>query len=173
MINGALPLQSRKAEIPAASVNAETREFDIVISTGAKVRRYRFEGWDTRIAYDEELVISDKACNTERVRSGAVMMLDSHSTWGGVTQTFGKLTRAWVEGGKAPGAIVASARGAGNAGGVNPEVPADWSATRTRPLCPFPAVAVYKGRGDVESAASWACRTPKGHGHGRGHDHDD
>ncbi|MCC7483042.1 MAG: HK97 family phage prohead protease [Hyphomicrobiales bacterium] len=105
VINGALPLQSRKAEIPAASVNAETREFDIVISTGAKVRRYRFEGWDTRIAYDEELVISDKACNTERVRSGAVMMLDSHSTWGGVTQTFGKLTRAWVEGGKLMGRV--------------------------------------------------------------------
>jgi feruloyl esterase len=86
---------------------------------------------------------------------------------------------AWVEGGKAPGALIASARGAGNAGGVNPEVPADWSATRTRPLCAYPAVAVYKGRGDVEQAASWTCRTPKGHGrghdrgHDRGDDHDD
>lgn len=41
--------------------------------------------------------------------------------------------------------------------GANPEVPATWSATRTRPLCPYPKLAVYRG-GDVESAASFACR---------------
>ncbi len=76
----------------------------------------------------------------------------------------------WVEGGVAPGAIVASARGPGNAGGVNPEVPADWSPTRTRPLCPYPSVARYKGRGDVEQAASWACRGPD---EGRSGHHDD
>lgn len=104
-ISGALPLQCRKAEIPMASVDAEAREFDIVISTGAKVRRYRYEGWDTRIAYDEELVISAKACNTERVDSGVVMMLDSHSTWGGVTNTFGRLQRAWVQDGKLMGRV--------------------------------------------------------------------
>ena len=77
---------------------------------------------------------------------------------------------AWVERGVAPESLVAQARGAGNVGGVNLEVPATWSATRTRPLCPFPTVARYKGRGDVESASSWACR---GGGHGYGHDHDD
>ena len=82
---------------------------------------------------------------------------------------------AWVERGDEPEAIVASARGAGNPGGTNLEVPADWSPTRTRPLCPYPTVATYKGRGDVEQAGSWACRKP-GHGHGHGrhhHDHDD
>ncbi len=74
----------------------------------------------------------------------------------------------WVEHGRAPSSIVASARGPGNAGAVNPEVPADWAADRTRPLCPYPTVARYKGRGDVERAESWACRGPdRGHGHGR------
>jgi hypothetical protein len=79
---------------------------------------------------------------------------------------------AWVEQGVAPESLVAQARGPGNVGGVNPEVPAGWSPTRTRPLCPFPQVARYKGHGDVESASSWACR---GGGHGYGHDrgHDD
>lgn len=67
---------------------------------------------------------------------------------------------AWVEQGVAPGSITAQARGAGNAGGVNAEVPANWSPARTRPLCPFPQVARYKGAGDVESAASWACVAP-------------
>ncbi|HEY0858040.1 MAG TPA: tannase/feruloyl esterase family alpha/beta hydrolase [Albitalea sp.] len=64
----------------------------------------------------------------------------------------------WVEQGQAPAAIVASARGPGNPGGVNPEVPAAWAPDRTRPLCPYPSVARYKGSGDVERAENWACR---------------
>lgn len=63
----------------------------------------------------------------------------------------------WVEKGKAPEQIVASARGAGNVGGVNSELPADWSATRTRPLCPYPLVARYQS-GDIELASSFACK---------------
>jgi len=77
---------------------------------------------------------------------------------------------AWVEHGQAPGALVASARGPGNAGGVNPDVPATWSASRTRPLCAYPEVAIYKGHGDVEQAASWACRRPAHAGHDADHD---
>jgi feruloyl esterase len=71
----------------------------------------------------------------------------------------------WVEHGKAPGSIVATARGAGNPGGVNPEIPAGWSPGRTRPLCPYPSVARYDGHGDPELARNWSCR-------GRDHDHD-
>ncbi len=52
----------------------------------------------------------------------------------------------------------ARARGAGNAGGVNPEVPATWAADRTRPLCPYPEIARYRGFGDVELASSYSCR---------------
>lgn len=68
----------------------------------------------------------------------------------------------WVEQGQAPGQIVASARGPGNAGGVNPEVPATWAADRTRPLCAYPDQARYNGRGDVERAESWSCHGPSG-----------
>lgn len=64
----------------------------------------------------------------------------------------------WVEQGVAPQAVTASARGAGNAGGVNPELPADWSANRSRPLCAYPTVAQYTGTGPVEAASSFACR---------------
>lgn len=76
---------------------------------------------------------------------------------------------AWVEQGRAPGAIVASARGAGNPGGVNSEVPASWAPDRTRPLCAYPEVAIYKGHGDVEKASSWQCRESSHGGHGGGH----
>jgi hypothetical protein len=65
---------------------------------------------------------------------------------------------AWVEQGVAPDRIAASARGAGNAGGANADVPAAWSATRTRPLCPVPLVARYKGTGSVEDAANFDCK---------------
>jgi pimeloyl-ACP methyl ester carboxylesterase len=64
----------------------------------------------------------------------------------------------WVEQGVAPQAVVASVRGAGNAGGVNTELPADWSAKRTRPLCAYPTVATYKGSGSLEDASSFACK---------------
>jgi hypothetical protein len=64
---------------------------------------------------------------------------------------------AWVEQGRMPGSIVASARGPGNAGGVNGDVPPTWSPNRSRPLCPYPQVARYKGAGDVEAASSWVC----------------
>lgn len=63
----------------------------------------------------------------------------------------------WVERGQAPSSIVATARGPGNPGGANADVPASWAPNRTRPLCPYPTVARYTGAGDVEQASSWAC----------------
>ncbi len=64
----------------------------------------------------------------------------------------------WVENGEAPAAIVAAARGAGNRGGVNPELPADWAPDRTRLLCPHPQVATYTGSGNSERADSFRCQ---------------
>jgi feruloyl esterase len=66
---------------------------------------------------------------------------------------------AWVEQGVTPRSVVASVRGPGS-NVPNPEIPADWSPTRTRPLCPWPQVARYRGTGDVESAASFQCVAP-------------
>jgi hypothetical protein len=83
----------------------------------------------------------------------------NHCSGGPATDQFDLLTplMQWVEQDEAPAEVVASARGASNPGGANPEVPASWSSDRTRPLCPFPRVAEYKG-GDIESADSFACR---------------
>ena len=33
----------------------------------------------------------------------------------------------------------------------------DGKVTRTRPLCPFPQIAVYKGSGSVDDAANFSC----------------
>ncbi|NQZ32456.1 MAG: tannase/feruloyl esterase family alpha/beta hydrolase [Oceanospirillaceae bacterium] len=82
-----------------------------------------------------------------------------HCRGGPATDQFDLLTElvAWVEEGQEPTAVIASARGVGNAGGVNKEVPANWSATRTRPLCPHPQVARYNS-GDIELASSFSCQ---------------
>lgn len=51
----------------------------------------------------------------------------------------------WVEQGKAPDAIIAShAR--------------DGKVDRTRPLCPYPQVASYKGSGSIDDAANFVCK---------------
>jgi feruloyl esterase len=51
----------------------------------------------------------------------------------------------WVEHGKAPDRILASHA----AGGI---------VDRTRPLCPYPQVAVYRGAGSTDEAASFECK---------------
>jgi pimeloyl-ACP methyl ester carboxylesterase len=66
----------------------------------------------------------------------------------------------WVERGVAPQLVLASARGLGNAGGANAELPPDWSATRSRPLCPYPAYAHYNGSGSPEDASNFSCKNP-------------
>ena len=55
----------------------------------------------------------------------------------------------WVENGKAPSSIVATHY-------ANDD-PTSGIVDRTMPLCPFPAEAVFNGRGDVNDAASWSC----------------
>lgn len=54
---------------------------------------------------------------------------------------------AWVERGQAPGPIIASKLG-------------ESGVTRTRPLCPYPQVARYDGKGDPDRAASFRCARP-------------
>jgi len=54
---------------------------------------------------------------------------------------------SWVEQGVAPERIVASHLTHG-------------AVDRTRPLCAYPRVAVYLGRGSTDDAASFACRVP-------------
>jgi feruloyl esterase len=50
----------------------------------------------------------------------------------------------WREHGKAPNEVLASQRNEGR-------------VTRTRPLCPYPQIAKYKGSGSVDRAESFAC----------------
>ena len=75
-----------------------------------------------------------------------------HCQGGPATDQFDALGAlvAWVEEGKAPDRIEARVNPA------NQELPARWTAQRSRPLCPWPQVARYAG-GPVEAAASFRC----------------
>jgi len=81
-----------------------------------------------------------------------------HCSGGPTTDQFDMITPLvnWVEKGQAPDSVVATARGTGNAGGVNADVPSTWNAARTRLLCAYPTVARY-GSGNVEAAESFSC----------------
>jgi feruloyl esterase len=52
----------------------------------------------------------------------------------------------WVEQGVAPEQIIAT------------KFDAAGNLTRSRPVCPYPAEAVYKGSGDINDAANFSCR---------------
>jgi feruloyl esterase len=84
----------------------------------------------------------------------------AHCSGGAATDQFDALTPLvrWVEEGVAPAAITARARGAGNGGGVNAELPSGWGTDRSRPLCPWPSVARYNGSGSLDDAGSFSCR---------------
>ena len=84
----------------------------------------------------------------------------NHCSAGPAADQFDMLTPlvAWVEQGIAPASVTAAVRGAGNAGGVNAELPKDWAAARARPLCAYPTAAHYKGTGSLDEAASFACK---------------
>ena len=57
----------------------------------------------------------------------------------------------WVEEGVLPASIKATKFNEGGpARGVN----------RTRPLCPYPQVAKYKGTGSTDEAENFECKTP-------------
>ena len=69
-----------------------------------------------------------------------------HCQGGPGTDTFDKMAaiEEWVAKGTAPNAIVASHA-------------ANGRVDRTRPLCPYPQVARYKGTGSIDSAESFVC----------------
>jgi feruloyl esterase len=53
----------------------------------------------------------------------------------------------WVEKGNAPDQIPASRI-------------RDGKVDRTRPLCPYPQIAQYKGTGSTDEAANFTCKLP-------------
>ena len=80
-----------------------------------------------------------------------------HCSGGPTTDSFDQLAAIveWVENGTAPDKLIAKARSNNTAlTSVTPAIPAG----RTRPLCPYPAHAAYKGSGSVDDAENFSCQ---------------
>lgn len=75
-----LPIIGRAAEVRASSIDREARRIEIIWTTGATVQRVRWEGWDDRIEYDEELSVDPGSVRLERLNAGAPF-LNAHSSW--------------------------------------------------------------------------------------------
>jgi len=71
----------------------------------------------------------------------------THCSGGPGPNTFDAVTalEQWVERGTKPASIVASHSNSG-------------TVDRTRPLCPYPQVAAYKGSGSLDDAANFVCK---------------
>ena len=74
----------------------------------------------------------------------------NHCQGGVGTDTFDKVAaiEEWMARGAAPSQIIASHA-------------TDGTVDRTRPLCPYPQVAIYKGTGSTDEASNFSCRNPR------------
>jgi feruloyl esterase len=121
---------------------------------GGKLLMYH--GWtdqqvtpQTSTIYYERVL---KAVGKEAAAKGIALFMVpgmNHCQGGAGTDTFDKMAaiESWVSSGVPPAQIVASHR-------TNGQV------DRTRPLCPFPQVAKYKGAGDTNDAVNFSCAAP-------------
>lgn len=87
-----MPLEAR---FEPASINEANRTVDLMLSSGAAVRRMTMSGE----VVDEELVVSPEAIRLDRLNNGAPL-IDSHAVYAGVRTVLGVVERAWIQDGE-------------------------------------------------------------------------
>jgi feruloyl esterase len=143
-------LADKPENLVVNAVNPDLRKF---FARGGKLVIY--EGWaDYTIppggAIDYYKSVEAKAGAKSSKDSMRLFMVPGGAHCGQErTDEFNRLTaiEQWVENGKAPDQIIATRV-------------AEGKPTRTRPLCPYPQVAAYKGSGSTDDAANFACKMP-------------
>ena len=134
-------------KVDSGTINAINPHIEPFVKHGGKLLMYH--GWAdqlvgalTSVNYYDSL--------SKDVRSSVRLFMVpgmGHCGGGEGLNTFDTVSaiEQWVEQGKAPARIVASHA----TGGV---------VDRTRPLCPYPQLAVYSGSGSIDEAANFVCR---------------
>jgi feruloyl esterase len=149
--------------------NATDPDLSAFRQRGGKILQYH--GWnDQQIApensvnYYESVVtrIGNRRATEEFYRLFMVPGMMHCQGGEGATDQFDQISaiEQWVEHGAAPDRIVAShvKEGANRLGRNAQQTVVAVGADRTRPLCPYPQVAAYKGTGDTDEAANFICK---------------
>ena len=139
----------------AADVNATSLNLDAFRQHGHKLLIYH--GWSDWLVVPEESVDYRKAFATRYQGQSLddfyrLFMVPgmTHCSGGVGPDHFDALTGVvdWVEKGRAPERIIAS---------KFPPNQNSGPPLRTRPLCPYPEIARYKGQGSIDDEANFSC----------------
>lgn len=133
-----------------AAIDATDPDLSVFRQRGGKLIMYF--GWadpqlNPRVAVEYYEQVADRMGDSTPDFFRLFMVPGMFHCGGGVgTSTFDVATPLlhWVESGDAPKAVPASRVSAGK-------------VVRTRPLCPYPQVAHYKGSGSIDDAANFSC----------------
>jgi feruloyl esterase len=143
-------------KIDSLALSPTSPDLKPFVARGGKLLIY--QGWadmnvapKSTVAYYERVV---KAIGQKQVDDSVRLFFApgmAHCGGGEGPNVFDALTplEQWREQGKAPSSILATHSTGGK-------------VDRSRPLCPFPQVAQYKGAGSIDDAANFACGNAKG-----------
>jgi feruloyl esterase len=154
----------RTLRFDSAVADADNAAGDVLNATDSNLTPYfdrggkllLYHGWNDQLVSPPSTInyynrVLETTGRTKATGSVRLFMMPgmTHCAGGEGPNAFDKLAvmEQWVERKQVPDRIIATHS-------------ADGKIDRTRPLCPYPQIAVYKGAGSIDDESNFACKTP-------------